>query len=573
MKIMSTDILVVTPNTELGDTIRGMLPPGRFTLHITPDFSQAIRLVRQTGCSLALLDSALEEIDISMLDVAYALKQLNGDIQIAVLVGDAPPADLARLAPRAVLPQPLQAEVLLAFVEQVFPPQPEPASDAHPSHDEGMPWLNDVRRAAQHLTRLTLESSAQAALITNNNALWAYAGQLSQAAANELSQMVQRYWDWRGDSDLLRFVRLAATEQAHMLYATRLSTTLTLALVFDGETPFSTIRSQAGRLAASLSSAPDSAEEKPGTGPHVLNDTGPNDLRNHPHINTLLNDVPPPIPEARKVERKPAEPEIAPFSAPPQDPAPAAMHISRSSVDASPSRLLVEQAQPAVDAPADSQPLDETRRSAVPDDLAATRKQAVAPPVPDPQSLAETQAQAPRVEPGQNAEDNSVQRLVLESDSAALYNLNFACLLIPRFESHHLVGDLADRLGVWVPKLCIAFGWRLEYISIRPAYLQWVVNVPPASSPNAVIKKIREHTSVRIFQEFPRFRVDNVSDDFWAPGYLIMGGSQPHPPKFAGILSNRSASARASAEYNPPGIWRTGFTSSQEPPCLPHCTS
>lgn len=530
MKIMSADILVVTPNTELGNSIRGMLPPGRFTLHVTSDFSQAIRLVRQTGCSLALLDSALEAIDISMLDVAYAFKQLNGDIQIAVLVTDAPPAELARLAPRAVLPQPLQAEMLLPLVEQVFPPQPEPAVDAHPANDEGMPWLNDVRRAAQHLTRLTLESSAQAALITNNNALWAYAGQLSQAAAKELAQMVQRYWDWRGDSDLLRFVRLAATEQAHMLYATRLSTTLILALVFDGETPFSTIRSQAGRLATSLSSAPDAAEDKPGTGPHTLNDTGPNDLRNHPHINTLLNDVPPPIPEARKVERQPAEPEIAPLSAPPQDLVPAAMRVNRSSVETSPSRLLVEQARITENAPV-PQSLEETRRTAAPDDLAVTRKQVITPPAPDPQSLAETQAQASHTEPGQHAEDGSVQRLVLESASAALYNLNFACLLIPRFESHHLVGDLADQLGVWVPKLCIAFGWRLEYISIRPAYLQWVVNVPPSQSPNSVIKNIREHTSGRIFKEFPRFRVDNVSDDFWAPGYLIMGGLQPHPPR------------------------------------------
>lgn len=523
---MSTDILVVTPNAALGDTIRGMLPSGRFIVHVTPDFSQAIRLVRQTGCLLALLDAALEEIDISVLDVAYALKQLNGDIQIIVLAAELPPAEIVHLAPRAVLTLPLQADVLLPLVEQIFPPQPAPALQTPSSSEEGMPWLSDVRRAAQHLTRLTLESSAQAALITNNNALWAYAGQLSQAAANELAQMVQRYWDWRGDSDLLRFVRLAATEQAHMLYATRLSTTMILALVFDGETPFSTIRSQAGRLATSLSSAPDAADEKSGTGPHALSDTGPNDLRNYPHINTLLSDVPSPIPDVRSAEKPPAEPELSPRPAQP-DVAPAFMRAARHSVETSPSRLLNESAKVVVDAqpapPADPQSLIETRRTPLPDDLTVTRKQVV---TPDPQSLAETREQA-----SQSGEP-SVQRLVLESASAALYNLNFACLLIPRFESHHLVGDLADRLGEWVPQLCIAFGWRLEYISIRPIYLQWVVNVPPAHSPNLVIKHIREHTSNRIFKEFPRFREDNVSHDFWAPGYLIMGGSQPHPPKY-----------------------------------------
>ena len=31
--------------------------------------------------------------------------------------------------------------------------------------------------------------------------------------------------------------------------------------------------------------------------------------------------------------------------------------------------------------------------------------------------------------------------------------------------------------------------------------------------------------------EFPRFKKENPSGDFWAPGYLIMGGSQPPPAR------------------------------------------
>ncbi len=534
---MSADILLVTSQPALGDSVRSMLPPGKFTLHVTADFSQAIRVVRQTGCSLALLDAALEEIDISVQDVAYALKQLNGDIQIVLLGESHLTTQFSHLSPRAVLNLPLQPAQLNALLGQIFLPEPAPASQASLAA-QSMPWLSDVHRAAQHLTRLTLESSAQAALITNNNALWAYAGQLSQAAANELTQMVQRYWDWRSDSDLLRFVRLSATERSHMLYATRLSTSMILALVFDGETPFSTIRSQAGRLAASLSAAPETSDEKSDTDPHPLTDTGPNDLRNYPHISSLLHDVPPPNPNFESAQPAPSAPGSPGVQS---EFAPALAQNARAALEASPASPLNEQAirnkitpEAPVAAPLpDPQALIETRRTVLPDDLAVTRKQVATPPEPDPQSLAETRAQS--VQPGAEqhpGEDTGVSRLVLEPTSAGLYNLNFACLLIPRFDSHHLVGDLADRLGEWVPQLCIAFGWRLEYISIRPTYLQWVVNVPPACSPNAVIKQIREHTSARIFKEFPRFRSDNVSDDFWAPGYLIMGGSQPHPPKY-----------------------------------------
>jgi len=112
-----------------------------------------------------------------------------------------------------------------------------------------------------------------------------------------------------------------------------------------------------------------------------------------------------------------------------------------------------------------------------------------------------------------------------------LYDLTYACLLQPRFNSHHLTGDLADRLSTWMPNVSVAFGWRLEYISVRPDYLQWVINVPPTASPGYLMRIIRKQTSERIFDEFPRLKRENPSGDFWAPGYLIMGGSQPHPSK------------------------------------------
>ena len=65
-------------------------------------------------------------------------------------------------------------------------PQPNPAKVVTKPHGE-LPWLTDVNTAAQHLTRLTLESSSQAALIVRNNEVWAYAGELVQAAAQEVA--------------------------------------------------------------------------------------------------------------------------------------------------------------------------------------------------------------------------------------------------------------------------------------------------------------------------------------------------------------------------------------------------
>jgi REP element-mobilizing transposase RayT len=120
-------------------------------------------------------------------------------------------------------------------------------------------------------------------------------------------------------------------------------------------------------------------------------------------------------------------------------------------------------------------------------------------------------------------------RVILEPASPGLYHLNYACLLVPRFSSHYLAGDLASYLGEWLPQICIAFGWRLEFMAVRPEYLQWVVSVPPNTSPGYLMRIMRQHTSEKIFAEFSRMKKENPSGDFWAPGYLIMGGTQPHP--------------------------------------------
>ena len=107
----------------------------------------------------------------------------------------------------------------------------------------------------------------------------------------------------------------------------------------------------------------------------------------------------------------------------------------------------------------------------------------------------------------------------------------YACVLIPRFPNHFLTGDVASHLAERVNQLCVAFGWRLEHLSIRPEYLQWLVNVPPTTSPGYLMRIIRQHTSRRLFAEFPRLAEENPSGDYWAPGYLIMSSAQPLLPK------------------------------------------
>ncbi len=532
---MKPSLLVVTPQASFGELIRrSLLDVGKYHVHIVNTQEDALTWMRVNECAFAFLDTDLRT---SVLALGRELRQIKPNLGLVIIAGAGAPPALDELRPWALLRKPFYQPDLVNLLETGIPRPNEgqaagPERGPAPKNDENEPvWLKDVSRAAQHLTRLTLESSAQAALISRRGELWAYAGQLSQAAAQELSASLTR-GGWMGESDLLRFIRLKATSAEHMLYATNLAEGLILALVFDAETPFSTIRTQANSLAHSLFAT------KFETGPYPLKadynaqgDEG--DAEDMPPINEILNDVPPPNPVGWPAPGRTVK-EAAPTPPAHSGTPPFIKHETSPAIPL-PAMMKAEQnikpkdqqgGTPQVDTDLEETRLSnaslaETRASHI--DLGETTRSDAADkdfldnPITDqsPKSVTEVVG----------------RRIVVEPASPAMYNLTYACLLVPRFSTHFLTGDLATKLSDWVQDICISYGWRLEFQAVRPEYLQWVVNVPPATSPGYLMRIIRQQTSEKILNDFPRLKRENPSGDFWAPGYLIMGGGQPHPPQ------------------------------------------
>src|SRR6266540_2375935 len=525
---MTADILVITPSPGFGDSVRRELEDTDvFRVHVVNNKASAVVRADEKATPLALLDIALGEDWI--IDIGQALRTIHPPIKLVVLCDEnvTPPTfDIIR--PWTLVRKPFRLDDFMKSLSQ-----PSPHSVAAPTQPTDLPWLKDVSKAAQHLTRLTLESSAQAALITLRNDLWAYAGGLSQSAAKEVAQTVTRNWDGQKGSDLLRFIRLESTKAEHMLYATRLASDIVLALVFDAETPFSTIRSQANQLVTNLSDDRPAIQKitKSATQPIIefledeLNDE--DDIVEIPPITDILDNIPSPNPlpstssqdEAQprtneKVDNSVGETRLS-------KPLSNASAFTRESSPAIPLNHLVTTEQ--------DESLDQTILShATLDEIEVTiptksRRRPETPIArPAPGELDVTR-------PGPTTE--AARKMTLEPTTAGLYHLTYACLLVPRFSSHYLTGDLADHISEWLPNICIAFGWRLEFLAVRPEYLQWVVNVQPNTSPGYLMRVMRQQTSEKIFMEFTRIKKENPSGDFWAPGYLIMGGTQPHPPQ------------------------------------------
>ncbi|HAV78006.1 MAG TPA: IS200/IS605 family transposase [Anaerolineae bacterium] len=516
---MVKNLLLVTNDANLSTVMQQGIEQAGYRFHIANRKDEAVILTDEENCSLAFLDLDVGELTVT--EIARAIRTINPTINLILFSdADTPPA-LDEIRPWVLIRKPSHLPELLNMLnnDSFQKPKPSQASDQTPAvqlnnGSDQLSWLQNETKAAQHLTRLTLESSAQAALITRTNNLWAYAGQLSQEAAKELAVTVTRHWDGQKGSDLLRFVRLEATKAEHMLYATRLADDVVLALVFDAETPFSTIRMQAGQLVnrLSLPGITETMEPVDGQKQASASYESPTEFIDEdedadleiPNITNILNDVPPPMPSARveQTGTRPSQSRPRNFSRE-SSPAIHTDDLLTNQINEQTVEHVVDDFDATMPSKSRKRPETPVRRPA-PGELDETR----------PHSITEVAG-----------------RVMLEPITAGLYNLTYACLLVPRFTSHYLTGDISERLSEWLPQICVAFGWRLEYLAVRPEYVQWVLNVPPASSPGYLMRIMRQQTSEKIFDEFPRLTRENPSGDFWAPGYLIMGGTQPHPPQ------------------------------------------
>jgi len=123
------------------------------------------------------------------------------------------------------------------------------------------------------------------------------------------------------------------------------------------------------------------------------------------------------------------------------------------------------------------------------------------------------------------------EKIQVESAGQQFSELSFVCLLIPRFSDHFLTGDITEELVLWMKQICISYGWRLDAIAVRPGYVQWVMIVPLNANPAQLMRIIRQQTSQKIFDDFPRFKQKNISGQFWAAGDFVVAGTQLQTPE------------------------------------------
>lgn len=103
----------------------------------------------------------------------------------------------------------------------------------------------------------------------------------------------------------------------------------------------------------------------------------------------------------------------------------------------------------------------------------------------------------------------------------------FTCVLIPRLPEQSLTGALGELLRDWAAAMCAQTGWKTVDLTIAGAILQWTLEAPAAESPGALVRAIRQNSSLEIYARIPELISPSEEGDFWAPGFLIVRGAQP----------------------------------------------
>jgi CheY-like chemotaxis protein/REP element-mobilizing transposase RayT len=375
------------------------------------------------------------------------------------------------------------------------------------------PWLEDVDRAAQYLTRLSLETSAVAALLTRGPDVWAYAGELTQAQVQALTSLIAEFWDTEGASTAIaRFISLPEADNDFMFYGTHVAGGIVLSLVFSAETPFGMIRRQAQSLARTLSEI---------------------DPSDH---------VPQPVAEVEKVEE--AEEELPEFEFESQDfkltqdPSIFFSDLDLPSPDPEDKAKAEDEAQQPGP---ESEPTPEPASVPIPSDWRPDRSQRT-----DHLAYLDEQEQdaQPTIEetlptPAVKASGGPLPRSEVD--------ISFSMVLVPRFPEHRLTGRLAENLHRWIERLCLAWDWRADNIEILPAFTAVTLTIPPDVAPSNVVTQLRDDLSARVMEEFPEMAHDLPSGRFWARGFLLKAGGRPKDEHIqAFILQTRRAQGLAS---------------------------
>lgn len=181
-------------------------------------------------------------------ETQYNINALHAPTVLRAAVDDAQANGAEEAEPPQTIPEPLP-EAPAPRSRQPSIPLPKGFESEH---------IDDpyIAQLALSLTEVSLELTAEAALLTREGEIVAYAGRMASEEIEELRAAIKNDWDAKPDEARIRFINLQGKGD-FMLYSRRTDANLTLTLIFAASTPLRDIRRQGKRLVDALRAVPE----------------------------------------------------------------------------------------------------------------------------------------------------------------------------------------------------------------------------------------------------------------------------------------------------------------------------
>ncbi len=538
---MVANVLVVEETEEFGSLIRNALEDtGRYQVSLAMNADEAIEIGDRENIHLLIIDFDLSEADAPA--CIQRIQSTNPDMAIIAIPPNNDPHDPAfsSLSIRGVLTKPFYLPELNEIVSAAIDlptqavetdqiresiPQEPPFSEAA---EPPTPWPNDVDQATQHLARVCGDTSAEALILLHHGQRWAQTGGITPDQAEGLAVKIAEIGVGAGARGAITtLTRLPGTKRDCILYANGLIPNWILALVYPSGTSFGIIRRQAGHTADRLKymDLDDHEEDLPPI-PTSAPDTAPISARDEE--DTSFDEIFGVEPDAQEIPffedldlpPKPIPaPDTAPISARDEEDT-SFDEIFGAEPDAQEIPFFEDLDLPPPEPDETPAKVDEDRIEEA--DTAAAIPGDWVPDKPKPES------HLPFLEegafPSTDSASTALEPIPLPD---AEYYLPVTAVLVPRFPEHRLTGPLVENLQEWVVRLCLAWDWRADEVSIEPDYLCLTMSISPETAPSNAVLRLRDDLSQRILSAFPEFVDDLPSRRFWARSYLLITGGPP----------------------------------------------
>ena len=90
--------------------------------------------------------------------------------------------------------------------------------------------------------------------------------------------------------------------------------------------------------------------------------------------------------------------------------------------------------------------------------------------------------------------------------SHAIWDVKYHVVWITKYRYKVLSGEVAERVRELVRETCEAFEIRIVKGVVSKDHVHILASCPPTMAPSEIMRRIKERTSSKLFEEFPHIR-------------------------------------------------------------------